>query len=271
MPRLLLHFGITTWVLYIIGWGPMLGLAFALVAAAHMRISGAAVWRPAVACSLAGIAVGQAGIAAGWIFCYLAAAQAQTAGLFGAVCVSLFLRVFGESVEQRERAEASLRSREERFRALVQDSCDMVAVADAEGRAQYVTPAVLQMFGVPPEQFVGTPYTSLVHPDDTRIADRLLRQALADPGGQHRAEMRARHVDGWRWLEVTIRNLLSNAAVGGLVVNCRDVTERRVAQERLAYDANHDPLTGLANRSAFLRELERCAADARRDGRTPAQ
>ncbi|GAA2385531.1 sensor domain-containing diguanylate cyclase [Dactylosporangium salmoneum] len=270
VPRLLLHLGVTTWVLYIVGWGPMLAPAFALVAAAHMRMSGARVWRPAAVIILACIALGQAGIATGRVHCYLPGAQAQAAGVLGAVAVTLFLRVFGESAELREAAEAALRSREERFRALVQDSCDAVLVAGADGRAQYATPAVQQLFGMPPERFVGTSYADLVHPDDIGIGEHLLRQALADPGGQHRAELRCRHPDGWRWLEVTIRNLLGNAAVAGLVVNCRDVTERRAIQERLAYDANHDALTGLANRSAFLRELDRCAADARRGGRIPA-
>jgi diguanylate cyclase (GGDEF)-like protein len=68
------------------------------------------------------------------------------------------------------------------------------------------------------------------------------------------------------------RQDLSNddiAADGGLVVTYRDVTERRTIQERLIHDANHDPLTGLSNRAAFLRGLdESCAAAA--GGRTPA-
>jgi diguanylate cyclase (GGDEF)-like protein/PAS domain S-box-containing protein len=171
----------------------------------------------------------------------------------------------------RTAAEAVVRSREERFRALVQDSCDVVSVVDRDGRALYVSPAIHQITGFPAEDFVGIGYGEWVHPDDLADADRLTAQALADPGGQHRVELRTRHADGGlRWLEVTLRNLLDNPAVAGLVATCRDVTERRAIHERLAYDANHDPLTGLSNRAAFLRGLEQIWADGLNGAGPPA-
>jgi diguanylate cyclase (GGDEF)-like protein len=64
------------------------------------------------------------------------------------------------------------------------------------------------------------------------------------------------HSDGeYRWVEATLRNLTYNPAVDGLVANLRDITERRAVVDRLNFDANHDALTGVLNRAAFLREL----------------
>jgi diguanylate cyclase (GGDEF)-like protein len=83
--------------------------------------------------------------------------------------------------------------------------------------------------------------------------------------------MRLWHAKGdLRWMEVTLRNLLDNPAVGGLVATYRDVTERRAIQERLIHDANHDPLTGLANRAAFLNGLQESFRDGAAGARTPA-
>jgi diguanylate cyclase (GGDEF)-like protein len=81
-------------------------------------------------------------------------------------------------------------------------------------------------------------------------------------------EVRVRHQDGrWRNIEVTATNHLDNAAVGGMVWNCRDVTERVAAARVLAYEATHDSLTGLANRALILDRLDHALARAERSGR----
>ena len=67
---------------------------------------------------------------------------------------------------------------------------------------------------------------------------------------------------------MTGTNLLADPAVGGIVVNSRDVTERREAETRLAHQAFHDPLTGLPNRARFAELLEAAVRRARSDGRS---
>jgi GGDEF domain-containing protein len=65
-------------------------------------------------------------------------------------------------------------------------------------------------------------------------------------------ELRLRHADGgWRWVEIVGQNRLMEPAVRALVLNYRDVTDRKRLEEQLQHDAFHDPLTGLANRALF--------------------
>jgi diguanylate cyclase (GGDEF)-like protein/PAS domain S-box-containing protein len=260
-----LQYTVTGLMIYLIGWGPLLAVGFVVVAALHVRTVGAAAWRPALAWTGGVVGAGQAAIALGWVFCYLPSALAQVAGILGGMGALAFIRTLGQAVEQRERAEAEVLNGQEHFRALVQDSSDVVSVVDRDWRVLYISPAVRQVTGFRPADHLDGDFRRWIHHEDLPAADRLLAQALADPGGQHRTELRSRHADGsFRWLEVTLRNLLDNPAVAGVVATYRDVTERRAVQERLAYDANHDPLTGLANRAAFLRALDQAFLDGRR-------
>jgi len=150
-------------------------------------------------------------------------------------------------------AQLELRRREERYRALVQDSCDVIHVVDGEGRIASVSPAVERVMGYRPDDLVGTDYDALIHPDD--LAG--IRGQHATGLAEHRAEVRVRHADGsWHWHDVTLRDLSDHPAVGGDVVSHRDVTERRQFQDLLQHEAAHDVLTGLVNRGAYLKRLD---------------
>ena len=267
-----LQFGLTGLTIYLSGWGPLLAIVFAIVATMYLRTFGSAAWRPALLWTVVAVVAGQASVALGWVYCYLESQTlAQAAGILGAQTAVIFIRALGVSVEQRERAEAEVRSREERFRALVQDSSDVVSVVDESGQTRYVSPAIEHLTGLGPEEFMAAEYSRWLHPGDYAEGARVFEEALADPGGEHRTELRLWHARGdLRWMEATLRNLIDNPAVGGLVVTYRDVTERRAIQERLIHDAHHDPLTGLANRAAFLSGLEQSFAEGAGGGRTPA-
>jgi diguanylate cyclase (GGDEF)-like protein/PAS domain S-box-containing protein len=266
-----LQFGLLGLIIYLSGWGPLLAIVFSIVATMHLRTLGPAAWRPAVVWTVIVIGAGQMGIAVGWVFCYLPPTLAQVAGIVGAQTGVFFIRALGLSAEQRERAEAEVRRREERFRALVQDSSDVVSVVDQNGRTLYVSPAIEHLTGLRPEEFMAAEYSRWLHPGDVAEAAKVFEQALADPGGEHRTELRLLHAHGeLRWIELTLRNLIENPAVGGLVATFRDVTERRAIQERLLHDAHHDPLTGLANRAAFLHGLAESFVDGAGGSRTPA-
>jgi predicted signal transduction protein with EAL and GGDEF domain len=79
----------------------------------------------------------------------------------------------------------------------------------------------------------------------------------ADPGASVTMELRVRHKNGsWRWVEGTATNLLDDATVQAIVINYRDVSERRALQERLTHQAFHDPLTNLANRALLKDRIE---------------
>ena len=159
-------------------------------------------------------------------------------------------------VTARKEAEALLRRSESRFRALVQNALDMVTILGQDGTILYDSPANERVVGYAADENLGINAFSLVHPDDRAgVLDRFTH-GLAEPGASISAEFRFRHKDGsWRWLEAVGVNLLDDSAVRGIVVNSRDITERKAFEERLTYLAFHDALTGLPNRLQFEERL----------------
>jgi diguanylate cyclase (GGDEF)-like protein/PAS domain S-box-containing protein len=149
-------------------------------------------------------------------------------------------------------AEAS----ESRFRALMQYSSDITAVTDGHIIVQYISPAVERILGYTPAEIVGTDGLERLHPNDIARAQTFFETLRHSPGVHPPVELRVRHRDSsWHTLEMSGNNLLHEPAVQGIVLNSRDVTERKRAEEQLAYDAFHDALTGLANRALFLDRL----------------
>ncbi len=167
----------------------------------------------------------------------------------------------------RARLYAEVRASEARFPALVQHAADIVSVLDAGGRHRYVSPAVERVLGYRPEDLIGAEAVTLLHPCDALRVRRVLAGVAETPDAQAAADCRVRHRDGsWCWLEATMTNLLAEPSVGGIVVNARDVTERKEAEARLAHQAFHDPLTGLPNRARFAELLDAALRRARSAG-----
>jgi diguanylate cyclase (GGDEF)-like protein/PAS domain S-box-containing protein len=164
-----------------------------------------------------------------------------------------------------------LRRNEERFRSLVQNASDGVVVLGEDALIRYESPAIERILGRRAEDGIGQRLTADVHPDDRATVDRRLADVAGSHGSEVAVEFRARHADGsWRTLEAIAKNLLDDPAVGGVVVNYRDVTERRALEEQLRHQAFHDVLTGLANRSLFLDRLGHALARAVRGARPTA-
>ena len=256
-PRLGFHLAMYTAVLLVVGWGPLSGLAFIGTLAIHLRWSGSAAWRVAAVLGTAAVVVGQVLIGVGGVFTYLPGPQGHAIAAILAVTALLISRLLGLTVAQREEAEHQVRLSEERFRTLIQHSADVVTVTDDRGTITYVSPAVHLVTGRTAGELLGADFFQLVHPDDLSAA-RSMQANLVDRGGREfRVELRLRHADGqWRWHEANVRNLLDHPAVRGIVVNHRDVTERRNDRDRLLHEATHDALTGLVNRATFWRLLE---------------
>ena len=155
-----------------------------------------------------------------------------------------------------ERDEAVARS-EARFRALVQHSSDLVGIVDRSLTVTYVSPSAIELLGVAPDATVGRPVTSVVHRGDRAQLDDLLIQLLDDAvPGKATFDVRLLHADGeWRTFEMVATNLLDDPAVSGIVINGRDVTDRRRSDVELRHRATHDTLTDLATRTLFLDQL----------------
>lgn len=140
--------------------------------------------------------------------------------------------------EQRRAKEAILQS-EERFRSLVQNSFDMIAVVRGDGVLTYVSPSVNGILGYRPEDLIGQVGFSFVHPDDETMCRANHAAVMAKDDRVLSWEFRARHTDGsWRWIEATVKNLLAQPAVGGIVAHMRDVSEAKsAAEENLSLEA----------------------------------
>ncbi|MEM7350806.1 MAG: EAL domain-containing protein [Acidobacteriota bacterium] len=164
-----------------------------------------------------------------------------------------------EDITDRKRAEDALRTSEERFRSLVQNASDMISILDRDAKVRYLSPASLRLLGVSPSDRLGRDSFEALHPDDRSRVRTLFNELLEHPRKSQRAEYRMRHDDGsWRVLESKITNLLDNPAVRGMVLNSRDISDRKRAEDQLLHDALHDALTALPNRTLFMDRLAHC-------------
>jgi diguanylate cyclase (GGDEF)-like protein/PAS domain S-box-containing protein len=154
--------------------------------------------------------------------------------------------------------EVHRRESEERFRALVQNSSDVVAIVGADGVTSYVSPVIERILGYKPEHGVGRNafQPPMMHPDDADRVRQVFAGLIGSPGAEATIDFRLRHADGrWVQVEATSKNLLYDPNIGGIVVNYRDITERKTLEERLKHQAFHDPLTALPNRALFMNRL----------------
>lgn len=152
---------------------------------------------------------------------------------------------------QLERRSRQLQEREERFRALVQHSSDVVMVIDNDANITYVSPSVEQVFGYSPDEWTEYGLDSVT--DERSIAwKRVVAQAIRMSGRPMTLEWSVKHKNGSvRGVESLVTALTDVDSVKGVVVNTRDVSERRALEQRLRHQASHDALTGLANRTLF--------------------
>lgn len=127
---------------------------------------------------------------------------------------------------------------EKRFRALVENISDAISLLDRHGRVLYSSASTRNVLQYEPYQLTGREFLELVHPDDVARVREQLAEAVATPRAPLHAQFRARRGDGsWRWLESTFTNLLDDTEVKAIVSNYRDITDRRLAEERQRRDA----------------------------------
>jgi diguanylate cyclase (GGDEF)-like protein/PAS domain S-box-containing protein len=124
--------------------------------------------------------------------------------------------------------------RSEAFQALVENSSDAVGLVTEHGTIIYASPSTRRVLGYDTGELVGQSVFDLVHPDDLERTKNLLAALVQDRGGRAAIEVRLRHKDhGWRWVEAVGANLLDAPGVGAIVVNYRDVTERKRSEDAL--------------------------------------
>jgi diguanylate cyclase (GGDEF)-like protein/PAS domain S-box-containing protein len=160
---------------------------------------------------------------------------------------------------------AELSASEQRFRALVQQSSDVVTVVDARGLVLYQSESVQRVFGYPAAVLAGRNIHTVFRPAAAARLAAAMRAVGASPNDTVTVELSVRHADGHvRQAEITITNLLNDPNIGGFVLNSRDVSKSKQLQDQLVHEAYHDALTGLANRARFHEQVTEALRGSRR-------
>lgn len=138
-----------------------------------------------------------------------------------------------QDVSDLVRSEQALRESDERFRFLVQHGNEMIAIVDQDGFYTFVSNNVIQVLGYTADELIGKNAMNLIHPEDLPAMFAHLQHIqfceIITTGA-----FRFMGSDGeWRWVESTVSNHLHNPIIGGLLINTRDVTEKKRKEEAL--------------------------------------
>ena len=146
--------------------------------------------------------------------------------------LKLAIEQLQSEIVERQRIEAALAMSEAKYRALVHNSSDVITVVATDGTIEYQCPASPNVLGFSAEEMEGENLSEFVHPDDLASAIAPLTASVANPGATQVSEYRFRHKDGsWRYLESKSNFSPANLSLPGIVVNSRDITERKQAEQ----------------------------------------
>jgi PAS domain S-box-containing protein len=137
-------------------------------------------------------------------------------------------------VTDREADFLQVRRSEDYFRSIIENASDIIIIVGRDGRIRYASPSVERLLGYKRKVLAGVAAIDLVHPDDRATAAAFMRTQLGDPRAIRTIELRARHQDEtWRSFEVVATNLVSSDQTAAVVVNARDITERKLLEAQL--------------------------------------
>ncbi len=167
-----------------------------------------------------------------------------------------------EDITERKQAEEAILNSEKRFRALIENGQDNISLLAADGTLLWESPATVRNLGYAQDEFVGHNIFDLMHPDDLKWTGDLYAKLIEEPGSRQHGAFRLRHSDGtWRWNEATATNLLNEPAVNAIVINYRDITNRKQAEiERQALLEIMQGLTNTDDLQEFLKLIHRSIA-----------
>jgi len=154
----------------------------------------------------------------------------------------MFMKVLASAIrieDDRKQAVESLRMSEEHFRSLIENAYDAIVVLNEDGTMSYVSPTIKRASGYEPEDLIGKAPFELIHPDDLPEITNSCSKVRQKPGYTEHIECRIRYKDGsWHYVEAIGNNLLEDPTVTGVIVNIRDVTDRKRMEEEINQTAS---------------------------------
>ena len=142
--------------------------------------------------------------------------------------------VLAHDVTGRKHVQEALEKSEGQFRSLVEDGSDIILVIDTEGSIKYVSPSITRVLGYQVADLFGASAFQWIHPEDFPFVRASFEQTISGQNQNIAIEFRIRHQDGsWRVIESMSRPVAYGSGVSGVVVNCRDITERKRSEEAL--------------------------------------
>jgi len=193
--------------------------------------------------------------------CSPAAARREQVDSLEALATQVSLAVEGASLAE----DLHRRQSEARFRSLVAHSSDLITVLDADGVVTYQSPSVERVLGYRADEVAGTRFDRLLAEADRPRLAQVVARLGTERTETHALECTLQHRDGtWLQFEVQHTDLLHDEHVRGIVLNSRDVSERKAFEDQLAHQAFHDPVTSLANRALFVDRVQHALMRAQR-------
>ena len=178
---------------------------------------------------------------------------------------------FIRDISERRLAQDELERREQRFRAIVEKSWSGVMLLTQSLAFSYTGASTERLLGYSDRDLIGASILGFVHPRERQSARQLFANLLEAPSRELQGELRFLHKNGsWVWLEGFAQNLLHDPSVGAIVVNYRDISQRKATEKQLEYQAYYDALTGLPNRLLFRDRVVNAIAQAIRNRRALA-
>lgn len=162
------------------------------------------------------------------------------------------------------KAERAIRESEEKFRSMIESSSEVIAIVDTNGTLTYLSQSLIRITGYHPEELLETQAFDLIHDDDRERILNLFNSAIREKIKHVIVGFRYKHKSGkWLYVEATATNLVDDPKINGLLLNMRDVTDRKKAEddrkkaeEKAIYHELHDPMTGLPNREMLFKRID---------------
>lgn len=269
------HALIAMLAIYLTGWGPALGICFVFGALVDLSQCGSEAWPAIVGWSIGACVAGQLMIVVGWMPSTLDTRPALGLAFLGAFAFTIIIRVAASIGLSKELAEFELSNAKDEavssaahHRAIVENAADGILTVTDEGIIASFNAAAERIFGSTANAVVGSDVSCLFAGDPIGAANALSdADSAMDTEGTPRRDVEVVGVraDGARFPMVLSTSSITIAGSAPLIsVLVRDVSQRRLLEDRLAYQASHDPLTGLPNRAHLTRSIEQALARVRR-------